>query len=74
MPEVGVTETIAWVRINVLLTYYANDVFTALQAAFEGAAVGRSDVKDSGINGVWLSMIIFATMATVHVLRNLLDM
>ena len=52
--------TIASVRINVLLTYYANDVFTALQVAFEGAAVGRSEVKDSGINGFWLSMIIFA--------------
>ena len=66
--------TIASVRINVLLTYYANDVFTALQVAFEGAAVGRSEVKDSGINGFWLSMIIFAILATVHVLRYLLDM
>ena len=54
--------TIASVRINVLLTYYANDVFTALQVAFEGAAVGRNEVKDSGINGFWLSMIIFAIL------------
>jgi vitamin B12/bleomycin/antimicrobial peptide transport system ATP-binding/permease protein len=66
--------TIASVRINVLLAYYANDVFTALQVAFEGAAVGRSEVKDFGINGFWLSMIIFAILATVHVLGYLLDM
>ena len=66
--------TIASVRINVLLTYYANDVFTALQVAFEGAAVGRSEVKDSGIKGFWLSMVIFAILATIHVLRYLLDM
>jgi vitamin B12/bleomycin/antimicrobial peptide transport system ATP-binding/permease protein len=62
------------VRLTVLLSYYGNDVFTSLQVAFQGAAGGREDVKDSGIDGFWLSIRIFAILATLHVARYMLDL
>jgi vitamin B12/bleomycin/antimicrobial peptide transport system ATP-binding/permease protein len=57
------------VRINVLLTYYVNDLFTALQIAFSQAS-GRS----SGIAGFWASMVVFAVLAVCYIVRLLLDM
>lgn len=62
------------VRISVLLSYYANDLFSALQVAFEGS--GRSDetVIDSGIDAFWLSMVIFAVLATLSAVRFLADL
>lgn len=57
------------VRINVLLTYYVNDLFTALQIAFSEGA-GRS----SGIAGFWATMVVFAVLAGCYIVRLLLDM
>ncbi|KGI70894.1 ABC transporter ATP-binding protein/permease [Mycolicibacterium rufum] len=57
------------VRINVLLTYYVNDLFTALQIAFSQGA-GRS----SGIAGFWATMVVFAVLAGCYIVRLLLDM
>ncbi len=36
------------VRLNVLFSYQSNDLYTALQTAFEGIAVGNDKVKNSG--------------------------
>ncbi len=55
------------VRINVLLTYYVNDLFTSLQVAFQGG-------MDSGVAGFWASMRVFAVLAVCFVVRLLLDM
>lgn len=44
------------VRINVLLTYYVNDLFTSLQVAFQGG-------MSSGVAGFWASMRVFAVLA-----------
>ena len=51
------------VRINVLLTYYVNDLFTALQVAFQSgpSETGRS----SGIAGFWATMAVFAVLAVL---------
>ncbi|RZT15667.1 putative ATP-binding cassette transporter [Mycobacterium sp. BK558] len=57
------------VRINVLLTYYVNDLFTALQIAFS-QGTGRS----SGIAGFWATMVVFAVLAGCYIVRLLLDM
>ncbi len=57
------------VRINVLLTYYVNDLFTSLQIAFSQGA-GRS----SGISGFWATMVVFAVLAGCYIVRLLLDM
>lgn len=66
--------TIVSVRIAVLLSYYANDIFTSLQVALQGIAAGRSDVKASGVHGFWVSIGIFCILAVLHVARYLADM
>lgn len=55
------------VRINVLLTYYVNDLFTSLQVAFQGGMA-------SGVAGFWASMRVFAVLAVCFVVRLLVDM
>lgn len=55
------------VRLNVLLTYYVNDLFTSLQVAFQGG-------MSSGVAGFWASMRVFAVLAVCFVARLLLDM
>ncbi|KKE99709.1 ABC transporter ATP-binding protein/permease [Mycolicibacterium obuense] len=57
------------VRINVLLTYYVNDLFTALQIAFSSGPD-----RSSGIAGFWATMVIFAVLAGCYIVRLLLDM
>jgi putative ATP-binding cassette transporter len=54
------------VRISVLLSYWTNDMFSALQVAFQNDA--------SGIEGFWSAMVLFAVLATCYVVRWLLDM
>src|ERR1700733_11238019 len=59
------------VRIDVVLSYYSNDQFTALQVAFAGAGGGNPAVRDSGIHGFWFSILVFAVLATIHIVRTL---
>ncbi len=62
------------VRISVLLSYYANDLFSSLQVAFEGNTAPDGALKGTGIDGFWVSMRIFAVLATVATVRSLLDL
>ncbi|HET9892597.1 MAG TPA: SbmA/BacA-like family transporter, partial [Mycobacterium sp.] len=62
------------VRINVLLSYYSNDLFSALQTAFQGAGARNDVVRDSGIHGFWVSIWTFCVIATVHVMRVMADL
>ncbi|MCW2552518.1 MAG: ABC-type uncharacterized transport system, permease and ATPase component [Mycobacterium sp.] len=62
------------VRISVLLSYYANDLFSSLQVAFEGNANPDGSLRGTGIDGFWESMRIFAVLATVATVRSLLDL
>ena len=62
------------VRIDVVLSYYSNDQFTALQVAFEGAGADNAAVRDSGIHGFWFSILVFAVLATIHIVRTLVDL
>src|SRR5262249_55626631 len=48
------------VRLMVLFSYQSNDLYTALQKAFEGIAAGNEKVKQSGIHGFWMSLAIFS--------------
>lgn len=61
--------TVTAVRINILLSYYTNDLFTALQQAFraDGSAA-------DGVHGFWAAMLIFAILATLYVARFFLDL
>ncbi len=62
------------VRVSVLLSYYANDLFSSLQAAFQGGGSSNEALKDIGIAGFWKSMAIFAVLATLSAGRFLLDL
>ncbi|MGN7780325.1 ABC transporter ATP-binding protein/permease [Mycolicibacterium sp. 22603] len=64
---------ISGVRLDVLLSYYGNDLMTAAQTAVQGVAAGDDAVRQSGIDGFWFSILIFAVLATIHVCRVLLD-
>ena len=64
---------VAGVRLDVLLSYYGNDLYSALQIAFQGAGSGNEAVKQSGVEGFWYSLLVFAVLATIHVVRTMLD-
>ena len=57
------------VRINVLLSYYANDLFTALQVTFQPGSA-----RDTGIHGFWMTILVFAVLAVCYVARTLGDL
>ena len=61
------------VRLQVLLSYFSNDLYSSLQSAFEGAGAGNDAVRQSGVNGFWQAIITFAVIAAVYVSSNLLD-
>jgi putative ATP-binding cassette transporter len=63
--------TIVFVRINVLLSYYANDLFSSLQVAFQAA---DNSARMTGIRGFWSTMVVFAVLAGFYVVRLLLDL
>ncbi|MCT7661992.1 ABC transporter ATP-binding protein/permease [Mycobacterium deserti] len=64
---------VAGVRLDVLLSYYGKDVYDAMQIAVQGLSGGDDTVRQSGINGFWLSLLVFAVLATLHVARTMLD-
>jgi vitamin B12/bleomycin/antimicrobial peptide transport system ATP-binding/permease protein len=66
--------TILGVRVSVLLSYYSNDLYSALQIAFQGAASGEENIRNSGVSGFWTSIVIFCILATFHVGRVMLDL
>jgi len=57
------------VRINVLLSYYANDLFSALQVTFQPGSA-----RDTGIHGFWSTIVVFAVLAICYVARTLADL
>jgi putative ATP-binding cassette transporter len=61
------------VRLNVLLSYQSNDLYTALQKAFQGIATGNEKVKQSGIDGFWMSLLHFSVLAALFIARVLVD-
>ena len=65
--------TLIAVRLNVLLSYQSNDLYTSLQTAFEGAGAGDQAVKQSGVHGFWMAILTFALIAAVYVSRELID-
>ena len=61
------------VRIAVLLSYYNNDLFSALQVAFHGAGANNAAQRNSGIHGFWVAIGIFCILAAIHIARILFD-
>ena len=62
------------VRLSVLFSYQSNDLYSAAQIAVEGHATGNQAVKDSGIWGFWLSLLLFALLAAMLVTRIMVDL
>ena len=65
--------TLISVRLDVLLSYQANDLYSSLQVAFEGNAANNAAVRESGIGGFWSAIITFGLIAAVYISRYLLD-
>ncbi len=65
--------TLITVRLQVLLSYQANDLYSSLQVAFEGAGAGNEAVRASGVNGFWMAIVTFGIIATLFVGRQILD-
>jgi vitamin B12/bleomycin/antimicrobial peptide transport system ATP-binding/permease protein len=61
------------VRLMVLLSYQGNDLYTAVQKAVQGIAADDNRVKESGIHGFWISIAIFSALATLYVIRFMID-
>ncbi len=61
------------VRIAVLLSYYNNDLYSALQVAFQGAGAHNAAQRNSGVHGFWVAIAIFCMLAVIHVGRILFD-
>jgi vitamin B12/bleomycin/antimicrobial peptide transport system ATP-binding/permease protein len=62
------------VRMEVLLSYYSNDLYSALQVAFQGAAARKAAVRNSGVHGFWMAIWTFCVIATVHFIWAMLDL
>lgn len=61
------------VRINVLISFFSNDLYTSLQVAFEATGAGEAEMRDGAIRGFWFSLIIFGILATIFISRVMLD-
>jgi putative ATP-binding cassette transporter len=61
------------VRLTVLLSYQGNDLYTAVQKAVQGIAADDANVKQSGIHGFWMSIVVFSVLATLYVIRFMID-
>ncbi|MBU9765297.1 ABC transporter ATP-binding protein/permease [Mycobacterium sp. TNTM28] len=68
---------IAGVRLEVLLSFQGRDMlnsFQTVEAGREAAALGDDAVKQSGKNGFFFSMLVFAILAAIYIGRLMLDM
>jgi putative ATP-binding cassette transporter len=65
--------TLITVRLQVLLSYQANDLYSSLQVAFEGAGSGNDAVRASGVTGFWTAIVTFGVIAALFVGRQMLD-
>ncbi|MCV7229317.1 ABC transporter ATP-binding protein/permease [Mycolicibacterium komossense] len=62
------------VRIDVLMSYYGNDMMTSFQVIAAGLGNGDAAVKESGKHGFWLSMVVFAVLASIYVAHTMIDL
>ncbi len=61
------------VRLEVLLSFYNNDLFSALQVAFQGAGAHNAALRNSGVHGFWMAIVTFCILATIHIARIVFD-
>jgi vitamin B12/bleomycin/antimicrobial peptide transport system ATP-binding/permease protein len=61
------------VRLEVLLSFYNNDLFSALQVAFQGAGGHNAAQRGSGVHGFWVAIAIFCILAPMRIARIVFD-
>jgi putative ATP-binding cassette transporter len=61
------------VRIEVLLSYYNNDLFSSLQVAVQGVGAHNAAQRNSGVHGFWVAIVIFCILAAIHIVRIVFD-
>ena len=61
------------VRINVLISYFSNDLYTSLQVAFEATSANEEVMRAGAIRGFWFSLVIFGILATIYISQVMLD-
>src|SRR5581483_11533496 len=61
------------VRLNVLFSYQDNDLLSSAQTAFQGMATHNKAVKQSGVQGFWMSLLHFSIIAVLFIARAMLD-
>ncbi|MEH3139960.1 MAG: ABC transporter ATP-binding protein/permease [Mycobacterium kyogaense] len=62
------------VRLDVLFTYQSNDLLTSFQVVVQGLTSGNDEVRQSGIDGFWSTIVIFSILAALSITQLLLDM
>ncbi|WP_137725965.1 ABC transporter ATP-binding protein/permease [Prescottella subtropica] len=61
------------VRLTILLSYQGNEMYTALQYAAQAYSGGDAAALDAARSTFWRSIVVFSVLATIHVVRSLLD-
>ena len=61
------------VRINVLISYFSNDLYTSLQVAYEATSANEAVMRADAIRGFWHALIIFGILATIYISQVMLD-
>jgi putative ATP-binding cassette transporter len=62
------------VRVDVLLSYYSNDMSNAFQAVAGGLSTNNEALKQSGKHGFYFSMAVFCVLAALFIFQLLVDM
>jgi putative ATP-binding cassette transporter len=65
---------VAGVRLDVLLSYQGSDMSTSFQVVAQGLISGNDAQRQSGVDGFWMAIGIFAILAVLFIARLLLDM
>ncbi len=73
MLAVLLLSVIAGVRLEVLLSYFSNDLYSALQVAFQGVGAHDPAQRRSGEHGFWAAVGIFCVLATLHIAQIVVD-
>mgnify|MGYP003711269045 CR=1 FL=1 len=62
------------VRLSVLFSFQGNDMMTSFQVIAAGLGSDNAAVRESGADGFWLSMTVFAVLAVLNVALIMLDL
>lgn len=62
------------VRLSVLFSFQGSDLLTSFQVVAGGLSTGDDAVRNSGADGFWMSMTVFAVLAVLNVALIMLDL